>query len=163
MADRLGGEITIGGKLSKTASLDRFLMALREESVSLEWGGGMFCPSDWSEIQRSLDEGGRLHLYNDAARWGEFEELEKACVQLGLAFVRRSEAKYEYDAEVVFVTGEGPLEQVFTNASAQPVIGVAEITEAIKDADTDPAGAIQRIRKLLPPAIPEVPRLELVA
>ena len=161
MSDHMAAEITIGGKLSSEEGLDALLDAVRGSGASRECGGGCFQPASWEEIETALDDEGRLRLFDDSARWGEFEGLEATCLELRLYFVRRSEAKYDCDAEVVFSSGDGSQELVTTNASGQPTITVEKLLGVIRDSEADPHAAIASLKSLVPPPVPDVPRLEL--
>ena len=105
MADRFPSEIHIGGTLRvidhDPDDIDAFLAECSEQ------------PTEWCEpsppgtltldtIDKVIDqETGLIIFRDDQARYGAFEELEEACRKLGLSYERISEAKYEYDGEVV--------------------------------------------------------------
>ena len=105
MADRFPGEIHIGGTL-RVADHD-------PDDIDLFLGQCSEQPTDWGEpsqrdaltvdtIDQVIDEDtGWITFRDDQARYGEFEELEVLCRKLGLSYDRISEAKYEYDGEVV--------------------------------------------------------------
>ena len=85
MADYFWGRIEIGGDLHQ-ADLSRFCTAARVE------------PFDIPE----LFEEGRLALENEQASYGQFDELEDLCRELGLPYIRRSDGRYEFSPETVF-------------------------------------------------------------
>ena len=86
MADHFWGRIQIGGDLRKDG-VRRFCEALGAE--------------DEFELLRFMEDG---HIVRDdcEARYGQFEELEDACRELGLSYVRQSDGKYEFSPEIVF-------------------------------------------------------------
>ena len=80
MADHMAAEIHIGGKVRRSV-VQALCTAITESGASLEQGGGRChlntpdelldaCPAD-------ADEPRLLKLYDDQARWGEFEELRR--------------------------------------------------------------------------------------
>ena len=51
-------------------------------------------------VNRDLEEDGAIGFWDDDAAWGEFPDLEDALKEIGIAFDRKSDAKYEYAAKV---------------------------------------------------------------
>ena len=80
--------------------MNALLTAINQANVSTEWGEGRFAPADVNELLQAMNDG-NLWLCDDEARYGEFPELEEACRDLGLAYMRHSAGKYEYDPELV--------------------------------------------------------------
>ena len=105
MADRFPGEIHIGGTLRVAEhnpdDIDTFLAECCEQ------------PTDWGEsahgealtldtIDQVIDQDTGLIIFrHDQACYGEFQELEEICRELGLPYDRTSDAKYEHDGELV--------------------------------------------------------------
>ena len=97
MADRFPGEIHIGGTLRVADhdphDIDLFLGECSEQPT--DWGE----PSQREEVTLStisqvIDEDtGFIIFQHDEARYGEFEELEELCRQLGLSYDRTSDAR----------------------------------------------------------------------
>ena len=163
MSDRFCGCITIGGRL-KRAQVDPLLQALASVGASLEWGESMFEPADTDELLLALEDR-RLWLCGDQARYGEFPELEEACRELGLAYSRHSEGKYEYDPEIVeWRPGMAePLVRHGSNNDNEAVyVPLRQVKEAL---DCLEAGSLAQGIKLLRalcPEIPELPQFEII-
>ena len=105
MADRFPGEIRIGGTLRVADhdpnDIDLFLGQCSEQPT--EWGeSGQRGALTLDTISQVIDEDtGFIIFRDDQACYGEFEELEERCRQLGLSYDRTSDARYEYDGELV--------------------------------------------------------------
>jgi hypothetical protein len=99
MSDRFCAQIIIGGRLPRRR-LPAFLKAVAASDASLEWGDAPFRPKSADDLLAALRVG-RLVLYDDQARFGEFEGLEIACRRLRLAYTRHSESNHQYEAERV--------------------------------------------------------------
>ena len=86
MADHFWGRIQIGGDLRKQ-DLPRFCEEL----------GAV----DEFDLLRFMEDG---HIVRDdcEARYGQLEELEDACREIGLPYIRQSDGKYEFSPEIVF-------------------------------------------------------------
>lgn len=146
MADRMAAEIKIGGPLPKD-KIQEFMDIIEGSGAGPEYGEGSWDPE---EILDAIHREAVLDLYDDEAAWGEFPELEAFCRGVGLSFVRRSEAKYEYDAEVIWST---PLGGGGCNVSAEgvPVLDAETIRDLLKKGVT----ALEaRLDELEPPEVP---------
>lgn len=99
MSDRFAGTIRIGGAIPPHAA-PGLLEAIRAQGASLHWGGADFEPRHAKDLVKAAARG-VLVLVDDQATYGEFDRLEAFCAGAGIDFDRHSEAKYEYDAEVV--------------------------------------------------------------
>ena len=105
MADRFAGEIHIGGTLRVADhdpdDIDAFLAECSQQPT--EWGEPSQCEEvTLSTISQVIDEDtGFIIFRDDQACYGEFEELEELCRELGLSYDRTSDARYEYDGELV--------------------------------------------------------------
>ena len=154
-------KIRIGGTLTEGEALDAFLLALRDEGASTQWGGERFAPDSWDDVEAELADDGTLLLCGAETRWGELETLEAVCLDLQLVFVRRSEATRELNAECAFSRGDGVVGHMTTGVNGRPIITARALRGVLKDADADPGAAIARVRALLPANPPKVPPLEL--
>jgi len=85
MADYFYGCITVGGDL-RAVDLPRFCGTLAS------------APFDVSEHIRN----GFFEIDRDDARYGQFEEFEELCRELGLSYIRQSDGKYEFSPEIAF-------------------------------------------------------------
>ena len=86
MAEYFWGRIEIGGDLRRT-DLPKFCEAIgaRDEFELLRY-----------------EEDGHVVCDDCEARYGQFEELEDACREVGLSYIRHSDGKYEFSPEIVF-------------------------------------------------------------
>ena len=96
MADRMAGEIWIGGTISP-ALAEELCAVVRDTGASLEWGGGVFAPDSVAELLEANDDG-HLHLYDDDRAWGEFADLEEFLREHKIPYDRQTASRYEYDA-----------------------------------------------------------------
>jgi len=168
MADRFAGEIHIGGTL-RVADRD-------PDDVSEFLGECSEQPTDWGEsgqrdaltvdtIEQVIDQDtGWITFRNDQARYGEFEELEGLCRQLGLSYDRTSDARYEHNGESArWRPGmERPLVEN-ADQSGKPMVHCECIEACLA---TLKAGRIAEGIKALEELVPEVaplPRFEVDA
>jgi hypothetical protein len=104
MADHMAAEIHIGGKVPRSVA-QALCKVVTDTQASLEWGGAACDISTPEDLlsSRSVDgdEPNVLKLYDDEARWGEFETLEAFLQEHGIPYCRWSDGRYEYDAEAV--------------------------------------------------------------
>ena len=101
MSDRFCGEIEIGGTIRRQ-DIQALADAIAAEGVSLDWGDGSVGVEEIKElIEEAAKKGETLTFRDDQAAYGEFTELEELCQKLKVAYKRSSEAKYDYDGELV--------------------------------------------------------------
>jgi len=116
MSDRYYASIRIGGDLprSQVAGFCRLLGLDHESDVAL--------------LQHIED--GRLVHCDDQAAWGEFCELESACRDLDLPYVRRSEGYWDCPPQAVFWQPgmEGP-ESTVTDSDGNPLVSMDTLCE----------------------------------
>ena len=145
MADRFWACIEIGGRL-RQADVPRFCKEARID------------PCDLPEY---LQEG-RFVLENSEAAYGRFEDLEDLCQELGLAYRRQSDGKYEFTPEIVaWRPGLEEPDCVLTDHMGDPVIAlgsVRKIYDALKAGHQQEALALA-VEALAEPAKP--PPLEI--
>jgi len=163
MSARFSTWIRIGGRIERS-KIEPLLKAIREASVSLEWGDACFEPKDADELLEAK-ESEWLRLCDDQASWGEFPELEAACRKLGLGYVRHTEAALDCDAERVdFRHGmKKPLVRVGSNVNIDvtfvPSDALREVISHLEGRQTDKA--LRALRKLCR-EVPELPPFEVV-
>lgn len=123
MADYFPGAIQIGGSVSRAVAT-QLANAITEARVSLDWGGATFAPSTSDDLQAAVDaETKVLQLYDDQARYGAFWDLERWLEAHGVTFVRTSDARYEFDGEVVsFRPGVGLVTHTATQDGSPTVM-----------------------------------------
>jgi hypothetical protein len=138
MADRMAAEIHIGGKVPREL-VSKLCAAIAAENVSLEWGGAGFRPAGAEDILRACSAAaedappGVLCLFDDQARWGEMEDLERFLEEHQIAFNRFSEGKYEQSAEVVRYRPQAGRVESLTDPEHRPVV-LASSLEPVEEA-----------------------------
>jgi len=99
VSDHIAARIRIGGSTPRRLAIP-LATAITTEGLSLDWGNSPFSPTNEEDLLTAAHNG-PLFLYDDHARNGTFETLETFLRRHHIAFDRHSEAKYEYDAEMV--------------------------------------------------------------
>jgi hypothetical protein len=179
MSDRMAAEIWIGGRIPKR-QVRQLCDVICRQGVSLDWGDALFAPDSAAELLEGCrDQGGLrlLHLCNDEISWGEFSELEEFLARRNISFRRRSDARYEHDAQIVeFRPGIGPV-WFPTNSSGKPLVPLADliqvaaaVDQAIESADGETAGQLlsrlrnvrRLVKKSLPIVVPPLEPFEIV-
>jgi hypothetical protein len=171
-SERMAAVIWIGGRVKKrlVAPLCRMLC---EASVSLEWADAQFKPQNADQFLEALDDYDgvpALRLNDDQATWGEFARLEEFLRRQRLPYTRRSDDKYDYDAErVEFRPGCG-LACTRTDASGNPILGSERVVEALDllkksraslKQGKQPTHLLARLQRVLERALPsDLPPLE---
>jgi hypothetical protein len=111
MSEPIPAEITIGGKVPAFL-VPRLCHAISQQCVSLEWGDAWFRPESADDLLSArIDCDGEqvLVLRGDQANYGQLETLEGFLREHSISFDRRSDAKYEYSAELIaFRPGQKP-------------------------------------------------------
>jgi hypothetical protein len=182
MADHMAAEIHIGGKIRRSVA-QALCKVIARAGVSLEWGGGQYRPDAPDDLlpARSAAPGEPLllKLYDDQARYAEFDSLETFLRKHGIPYSRWGEGKYEYDPEVVVFRPGRKLLSWPTNHDQQPVVSAFQLTpieakltnlvEALKRGKAEAVEVIaqiedirQQLRAELPPAVPAMESLEIV-
>jgi hypothetical protein len=95
MADYIAAHIAIGGKLAGS-KLEELSSLIEDLSAEDDWSS----PADQQYLQKCSDDRKPLALYDDEARYGEFEELERFCTRNKLTFKRQSSPKYEHEGQI---------------------------------------------------------------
>ena len=110
MSDRFSADITIGGAVPRSL-VAALCEAISDSGAGLDWEGGCDpgCAEDLLHLAEAEGARGTIRLHDCQASYGEFPELEAFLIANGIAFDRASEAKYEYDGEVLkFRPGHEP-------------------------------------------------------
>jgi hypothetical protein len=179
MSEPILAEISIGGRIHRELA-GNLLTAIRDQRVSLEWGDARFEPQTPEELLWAcqVKEGVRvLWLCDDQANYGEFRQLEAFLVGAGIAFDRRSNATFQFDAEVVqFRPGMSPVKYP-SDSSGRPFVPaalMASIAKALDQAADTAEGQtslelLRRLRGLqqlvhehVPRALPPLAAFEIV-
>ena len=179
MSDRMAAEIWIGGGVPKRL-VPQLCGAICSEGTSLGWDEALFAPGNAAELLEACrDQDGvrLLHLCNVEACWGEFGELEEFLVQRRIGFRRRSEARYEHDAQIIeFRPGIGPVRYP-TDSSGKPYVPLTDLIQAaswldqaVESANGKSAGQLlsqlrnvrRLVRRSLPLVVPPLGPFEIV-
>lgn len=119
----------------------------------------MGADGDDDEVLRQRLEGGRLSHEDSQAAGGAFEELEEACRELGLAYIRRSDGYWEVLPQVEFwQPGMAEPVGITTDSDGRPLAPMATLIET---RDLLRAGRSAAALALLEDAAVEVPELPL--
>jgi hypothetical protein len=155
MSEPIPTEISIGGKIRED-QVPGLCQVITEESVSLEWGDACFTPETAGDLLAACQEhdGVRvLWLCDDQANYGMFKVLEAFLEREQIAFRHKSDAKYEYDAEIIEYRPEIGAVCFASNNCGQPLIPLEtmrSIAEAVDKATNSAEGqtALELLRRL---------------
>ena len=179
MSEPIPAEISIGGQI-RAELVAGLCRAIADQYVSLEWGDARFEPQTADDLLSAcqLKTGVRLlWLCADQANYGELRQLEAFLVGAGIPFRRRSNATYQFDAEVVeFRAGTG-LVQYPSDSGGRPFLSLPTmvlIVEAVDQAadtakEQTSLELLRRLRNLqqlvhenVPRAVPPLTAFEIV-
>lgn len=161
MAEYIPATILIGGQLASD-QLPKLFAAVQEDGVLDADHGGI---GDRGELEALIDGARPLLLVHPDASYGKLPALEAACESLGLTYRRESDAKYEYEAEIVS-WAPGMAEPRWTQGSqgGAAVIAIAAVRRLLDTPAASDAEVIARVGEMLAGYAPvEVPPLVLVA
>jgi len=157
------GCITIGGQLHR-GNIPVLLRAIAEAGVSLEWGDARFAPETVEELLDALKDD-RLWLCDDQAPYGEFLALEAVCRDLGLAYRRHGEGRYELNPQITdWRPGmpEALLRMGDNDDECAAYVPERSVKEALMCLESGEATqAIKMLRELCPD-LPGIPAFEVV-
>jgi len=166
MAERMAAEIKIGGPVPAPL-VPELLALLSQEGVVVGWEEIPFSATTITELLHLAQDDSQpvpLHMVDYEAAWGRFAALEAFLAAHAIAFDRRTEAKYEYDAELVqFRPGmQEPCVQA-TNQDGEPVVTVSYLRPVCAALEQGHARqAFQLLRCLLGPEIAPLEPLRIV-
>ena len=103
MGDHFPGKITIGGQIDQK-TLPLLIEVISKEGVGVDGDYDSYASEEEIReyVHESIKTNQTITFSNAEASMGEFETLEKFCVENNLHFERHSDAKYEFDAEWVW-------------------------------------------------------------
>jgi hypothetical protein len=152
MADRFPAQIEIGGKISPDCLQDLFALA-SDENCTFNFDESI---TPFETFVGHIRQHKTLTLTDDEACYGTIEEIEQFCRAHHLTFVRHSDGRYEWNAELVWwspQTGEGSCP---SDQNHRVLIAVVDVTQTLKRGT--PARKIAQLTKLLakstPPTVP---------
>lgn len=145
MSDRFPGEIYIGGKIPESRIFG-LIQAINQQQCSSDWGDRVIkiqvTEGDVESCKRELlrlvilkddylsqSQGeGWLHLCDDQARYGEFEEIENYCENHHISYSRISSCSFGYDAErKEYRPGMSEPQIITSNQNGDAVVPVTSI------------------------------------
>ncbi len=122
MADYMAAHIEIGGKLAR-CKLNELLSLIYALSAEDYWSS----PPNQAYLQTCADENKPLVLYDDQARYGEFEALERFCIANHLTFKRKTSPKYEYAGQIRFVSPAAGEHFIGATDDGEPYLKLSEL------------------------------------
>jgi hypothetical protein len=146
VSDHFPGEIRIGGPIPR-AALKALVRAAAQEGASLEGYGGP--AADRDALRQAFREGAIVTLYDDQARYGEFDGLEAFLVRHRIHFDRHSEAFCEYNAEIVSYRGGQEAVALPADQSGHIMLCWEEVVGILDDSALDDGGKVGAIRRLV--------------
>jgi hypothetical protein len=170
MADRMPGEIWVGGKLPRSL-LDEFPIS----DLKLDFDETPFDATTEEGILSARDENGLLHFADCEAAWGEFGVLEDWLREHNMPFRRRSAGKFDYLPELVDSRPDlGEEVQTIATDSGEPLVCKSELLSIVEKMaelrrSDRPLDAQVRawkrltgkLAKLVPPTLPPLPPFEI--
>jgi hypothetical protein len=133
MSERMAAEIRIGGPIPDNL-VPELCQTIQRACVGLECGCGDFSPKTADDLLNArVDDYGYgpllLILYDDDAKWGEFEELEIFLGDSDIAYDRFSEGTHDCSPEISqFRPGQGLITQK-TDPAYAPVVSTKNLDE----------------------------------
>jgi hypothetical protein len=137
MSEPIPAEIWIGGKIRRE-QVPQLCKAIEEERVALEWGDAYFAPrtaEDLLSACQDKDAARLLCLCDDQANYGEFKLLEEFLACEKISYRRKSDAKCEFDAEVVEYRPQVGQVHYPSDSSGEPFVPLATITRIVAAID----------------------------
>lgn len=173
MSDYFPAEMQIGGALCLTPPKGRkksewtdqiqtFLSLVRDQNADYE--GNPHHATTPRELIEELNSDGFLTVADAEASWGEFEELEEMCRDLGLSYNRQSDQYAEYMGEMVWWRpGMKEVGSCLCDNEGRPIVRAAPVREALGELLGTPniEKATALLTEALPPEIPVLPAFEI--
>ncbi len=152
MSDSFATQIEIGGKL-KLSDLAKFIELASD--CATDWDG---VDADESYVLDTAAEQCTVKLFNVESVYGMFEDMEAFCCEHGLTWVRKTEGKYEYNAEIVFWRPRmaSTVTLLTTQDGGELIITLSELQTAL-----DVKKTLRKVIRELD-IVPTVPPLEIV-
>ncbi len=184
MADRMAAEILIGGEIL-SSQVEDLCGHIRDEGLSLQYGGAPFVPLIATDLLRAVDDGdgpdGVLRLCATEVAGGAFQDLEDWLREHDIPYTRKSDGIYEYDPEVAEFRPEQGLYRWPANKALEPVVPASPVREAanmlteawrllreapfmqVQQIIDQLTQATAKLTEVLPPDWPPLPPLSIVA
>jgi len=158
MADYFAGRIEIGGPLRRRTLNTLIEAILNYGRLSLVGYGDV--PATEVTLREAFQTGQTVTLYDDQARYGQFDELEEFLVRHRIHFDRLSDARFEYNAELVRYRGRGQPAVFPSNTDGQMLVKVEEVLRILGNRRYAANRKLQAVWLLVAP--PEAAPLEPV-
>ena len=152
MGEYYPGQITIGGKITRTDFVRLFLVA-RNSNVGLEYGERSVGSSPQELLSRMAttkpDIYSPLRLSSIEADYGQFPDLEEFCRHHRLTYHYQCEAKYEYDGSFGWWKPgmKAPMGTTATQ-DGEATINLKELTRILKRSGTVEQKLAQLTRRI---------------
>ena len=148
MSDYFPAEIHIGGPI-RLRHVDDLITEMAQQNLSLHGYGNPAATK--ATLRQALQEGTIIHLYDDEARNGCFEELEEFLVRRRIHFDRLSAAFCEYSGEKVFYRGRGQPLVRLADQAGKVVIGVEELAAILDQKNRSDSDRLKALRRFINP------------
>lgn len=148
MSDYFPAEIHIGGPI-RLKLLDQMIDQMAQQNVSLDEYGKPVATKQ--ALREALQEGTIVHLYDDEARNGCFEELEWFLVRRRIHFDRLSCAFCEYSGEKIFYRGHGQPLVRLADQAGHIVLPVEELAAILDQKNRSDPEKLKVLRRLINP------------
>ena len=134
MSDRFAAQITVGGTI-KRSLVEELCGVISQSGAGPDWEGGCE-PQNEADLLELVGENGTMVLHDCQACYGQFDDLEQFLEEHEIPFDRHSEAKYEYDGELVkYRPGHGC--DVFeATQDGRVCVKVAEVEDIVRRLDS---------------------------
>jgi hypothetical protein len=124
MAERMCAHIVIGGKLLKS-KLNELLGLIHDLSAEDYWES----LANHEYLEKCIANKKPMRLYDYEAFYGEFEELERFCVDNNLTFKRHSSPKYEYEGLIRFFSPDSGDHCIGATDNGEPYLKLSELKD----------------------------------
>jgi len=180
MADTMSAHITLGGRVPRSL-VPELCQVIRNQSASLDWDQELFEPKTEADLLAACSsaEGATpLFLCDHGVAWGEFAELQEFLVKHQLPFDRHHDSKYEISSELLRFRPDMGSFHFLTNSDERIVVLAENMLPAlallkqvqrnlrrgaIQEAEPLVRQCLATLKEHLPPDLPAVPPLEIVA
>jgi hypothetical protein len=152
MGEYFPGKMVIGGEIPEQ-HLNELAIAILDTGGSRDWDTDPI--KDVQEIHELVrqDAHGQLWIYDAGASYGHFEDLEAWCQEHCLAYRVYSDARYEFDANILAHDVDGKCGESLSTQYAQPSRDIESLEASLK-AGTSLEDVITGLKWFLPEAVP---------
>lgn len=131
MSDRFSISIEIGGQL-ESSKIQELIGKINSEDLSLDWGESPVRLKTKKDLLNCISPTGTaLYFVDDERAWGNIDDLEQACQELGLVYKIIIEPRYEYSGELKFWSPETGLIELECESGGRPVATQEDLKEIL--------------------------------